>query len=327
MNERRTIAVAGATGFVGRHAVRELLARGYSVRGLVRDREKSAKVLPRDERLRLIQGDVLDATSLAGLTAGAAACVNAIGLLRETGGQTFRKAHVDSTRALVGACREAGVPRFIQVSALGVSGHGATPYQKTKWEAEHLVAKSDLAWTILRPGLIHGPDGGVMAIAKGWVTGHRPPWFFLPYFARGVKSSDVPLAALRREPATVAPVAIEDVAWAIAECLDRPDTIGETFNLVGPEELTWPEMLRAIRDAVPGANPALEPLGIPSELAAMKARAAGAIGLGGLLPFDEGMARMGAADSTATLDKARAQLGFDPRPFRAALKSYAARIA
>jgi len=259
--------------------------------------------------------------------AGATACVNAVGILRETWGSSFRAAHVQTTRALVGACREAGVGRFVQISALGVSDEGKTPYQQTKFEAEQVVRRSGLSWTILRPGLIHGSESGLMHIAKGWVTGSKQPWFFMPYFSRGVLTSGVPLAAIRREAAEVAPVAVEDVAIAVAECLARPDTVGEIYNLVGPETLTWPELLRAIQAAVPGANEDLDPLGIPSEAAAMQARIAKHLGIGGLLPFDEGMAVMGASDATASLDKARAQLGFDPRPFVATLRTYAARIA
>lgn len=323
----RTIAVAGATGFVGRYIVRELLARGHAVRALVRDREKAKVALPRDERLQVVPGEASDPAGAASLVAGTDGCVNAVGILRESWGNSFRAAHILTTRALLGACRDAGVERFVQVSALGVSDEGKTGYQQTKYEAELLVRRSGLGWTILRPGLIHGRESGLMQIAKGWVTGHKQPWFFMPYFSRGVLTSGVPLAAIRREAAEVAPVAVEDVAIAVAECLARPEAVGEVYNLVGPETLTWPELLRAIQAAVPDANTDLDPLGIPSESAAMHARIAKLLGIGGLLPFDEGMAVMGASDSTASLDKARAQLGFDPRPFGTSMRTYAARIA
>lgn len=326
MGEQQTVAVAGATGFVGRFIVKELLSRGYAVRGLVRDRAKAAAVLPKDAKLTLVTGDVQDGASLAELSRGAWACVNAIGILREGHGQTFRKLHVDATRALVAACREAGVERFVQVSALGVTDDGKTKYQKTKFEGEGIVRRSGLAWTILRPSLVHGADGEFMTLAKGWVTGSKQPWFFLPYFTRGVLTSDVPLAAIRREPGSIQPVAVEDVAWAAAESLAKPDAAGEVINLVGPEVLTWPELLRAVRDAVPGANPDLEPLGIPAEAAAVQAVIATKMGIGGLLPFDAGMAVMGSSDSTASADKARAVLGFEGRGFRKAMTGYAGRI-
>jgi uncharacterized protein YbjT (DUF2867 family) len=321
----QTVAVAGATGFVGRHIVSELLSRGHAVRALARDRDKARAALPRDERLHLVLAEP-DGTGAAALVTGAAACINAVGILREAGSNTFQRAHVDTTRALTIACHGAGVRRFVQISALGVSDEGTTGYQRSKYEAEQILRRAGLDWTILRPSLIHGADGGFIRLAKGWVTGNKQPWFFMPYFSRGVLTSDVPLAAIRREAASIAPVAVEDVAWAAAEAVDRPASIGEIINLVGPETLTWPELLRAIQEVVPDANPDLDPLGVPAEAAAAQARIAKRLGIGSLLPFDEGMAIMGATDSTSRPEKARLQLGFEPRAFRPTLRAYAAQI-
>lgn len=329
MSQMQVVAVAGASGFVGRYVVRELLSRGLAVRALARDTRKAAAILPRNDRLTLVSGDGTDPAALTSLVSGAQACVNCVGILREAGrGQTFKKVHIETTRALTEACVAAGVRRFVQISALGVSAEGKSHYQQSKYQAEQIVRRSGLSWTILRPGLIHGKESGFMTLAKGWVTGEKAPWVFLPYFSRGVLTSDVPLAAIRREAATLAPVAVEDVAWAVAECLKRSaESTGEIYNLVGSEELSWPDLLRTIRDNVPGANLDLEPLGVPAEIAAKQAMVARAIGLGGLLPFDEGMALMGGADATANLDKAREQLAFNPRPFTATLKTYASRLA
>jgi len=323
-----TIAVTGASGFLGRAVVSELLARGHHVRGLIRSKTNASK-LPSSPNLRLIEADILspDSHALAGLVAGVHACINTIGLIRESAGQTFRKIHVDATRHLVNACREAGVKRFIQVSALGVGPEGKAEYQKTKYEGEQIVRKSDLDWTILRPSLIHGPGSSFIQLAKGWCSGNKQPWFFLPYFSRGrLSSENVPAAAVYREAASLQPVAVEDVAWAAAECLKREDAIGEVYNLTGPETLTWPELLDFMCETIPGSNHALNPLGIPAEAAAIQAKAAKAIGIGKLLPFDEGMAHMGAQDSTGSFDKAKLQFGFSPRPFRESFKTYAAKI-
>jgi uncharacterized protein YbjT (DUF2867 family) len=326
MPDQRVISVAGATGFVGRHTVQELLSRGYEVRALVRDLEKARAVLRTDSRLSLLQGDASEPESLRGLMQGSVAIVNAVGILREGKGASFQRQHVEATRNLAQAARDAGALRFVQVSALGVSDTAATEYQRSKFEAERVLRRSGLAWTILRPSLIHGVGSEFLKTAKGWVKGTKQPWFFLPYFSRGMPASDVPLAPMKRIEARVAPVAVEDVAWAAVECIERPDTIGEIINLTGPDELSWPEMLRAIQHAIPDSHEGLNPLAIPSEIAAIQARIAKALGLGSMLPFDEGMAIMGAMDSVANSDKARALLSFNPRPFRATLKRYAARI-
>jgi hypothetical protein len=116
------------------------------------------------------------------------------------------------------------------------------------------------------------------------------------------------------------------MSWAAAECLKREDSVGEVINLVGPEVLTWPEMLVYIRDHIPGGNFDINPMGIPAEIAAIQAKAAAKIGIGKLLPFDEGMAIMGALDSTGDADKARLMLGLQPRPFRGTFEQYAASI-
>ena len=327
MTHQRTVAVAGATGFIGRHITRRLLDSGWAVRALVRSTEKAAAAFAGwPTAPELVPGDSRDAGAMSRLTAGARACVNAAGILREGGGQTFRGAHVETTRALVKACREARVERFLQVSALGVTDDAATAYQRTKFEAEQIVRLSDLQWTIFRPSLVHGPDGEFVAIARGWVRGESQPWFFLPYFTRGEPSSDVPLAAVNRIDPKVQPVSVDDVADAVAASLDRPDSVGEVYPLAGPEVLTWPELLTYVRDTVPGGRPDLRPRGIPGDVAAKIAKAARALGIGGLLPFDDGMALMGAQDSTASLSKAREHLDFNPRPFRAAFRAYAAAL-
>jgi NADH dehydrogenase len=325
MSEQRTVGVAGASGFVGRHVVRELLARGWSVRALVRDRSKATRALGRHERLTMIEGDVESEGTRSELLRCSRACVNCIGIIRETGKTTFQKMHVGVVRDLVATCRGAGVKRFVQISALGVWDEGPAAYQKTKFEGEQVLRRSDLSWTILRPGMILGSGSEFLEMAKGWVRGEKQPWFFLPYFTRGTPISHAPLAALRREAASLQPVAVEDVAWAVGASLDREEAIGEVVNLVGPNVMTWPEFLKTLRDTIPGGKKELEPLGIPAEIAAMQAIAAKKIGVGSLFPFDEGMARMGALESTSEREKARALLGFEPRAIDTVQKAYAAK--
>jgi NADH dehydrogenase len=323
-----TIAIAGATGFLGRHTVRELLSRGHSVRALARDRDKARSVLARDARadLRIVEGDPFSPEALRDLLSGADACINAIGIIREAGGgQTFKRVHVDTTRALVHASQAHHAVRFIQVSALGVHDEGRTKYQQSKWEAEQIVRRSGgLGWTILRPAMIHGPDGEFIRTAAKWCRGKAAPWIFLPYFTRSeLTTHEVPLGPMKRIDPQLQPVFVGDVAHAIAECLERDQTIGEVYNLPGSETLTWPQLLRHMRDTLPGGDREIEPRPIPSEIAAKVARAAAISGMGPLLPFDEGMAILGGLDSTATLHKAHAHLAFRPRPFRETFAEYA----
>ncbi|MBL8762918.1 MAG: NAD(P)H-binding protein [Phycisphaerae bacterium] len=330
MSEAGAIAVTGATGFVGRHVVRALLARGRSVRGLVRDAAKARAVLPAsDTRLTLVRGDLDDDAAVRSLLAGASACVHTVGIIREEGRNTFARVHVEFTRRVLSAAAASGAARrFVLISALGVHPDGPSAYQRTKFEGETLVRRSGLDWTILRPGMIHGAEGEFIRMAAGWARGERAPYWFMPYFVRTVDEDEgVPLGRQRREPARLAPVAVEDVADAVGAALDSPRAVGEVYPLVGPETLDWREMMELLRDEVPRAEASQWIVPIPAELAAAAARAAAAVGLEGLLPFNEGMARMAALDATASCAKAREHLGVEPRrAFRPTLRAYASAI-
>ncbi|MCC6677610.1 MAG: NAD(P)H-binding protein [Phycisphaerales bacterium] len=325
------VAVTGASGFVGRHVVKELLARGFKVRALVRERESARGVLPAAPgAVTLVQGDATDSRVVDDLLAGggarAGACIHLIGIIRQAHGTTFRKAHVETTRSVIEGCRRAGVDRYVHMSALGVSHEGTTAYQKTKWEAEIMVRASGLDWTIFRPGMILGPGSKFLEMAKGWVSGEAPPYFFIPFFSRAVPDTRVPLGPMNRQDPVVQPVFVGDVAEAFVGALLRPGTIGEIYNLVGPDVMSWPALLTKLRDEIPSGTDTLHPFGVPSKQAAAIARAAKWVGLGDLLPFDEGMAVMGGQDSTAEVAKVRAHLGLSLRGVDETLPAYAASV-
>lgn len=326
--------MTGATGFVGRHVVAELVRRGFAVRALVRDRAKARDVLPRGEIVAIVEGEALAEGVARELARGADACIHLIGIIREeSGGQTFQRMHVQATRAVVDACAAGGPKRYLHMSALGVSPEGKSAYQKTKWEAEQIVRRSGsggaggdgLEWTIFRPSLIHGAQGEFVQMIKGLCSGQEPPYYFIPYFTRAVVDQRVPMGTVTQTSARVSPVWVDDVARAFVEAISRPETVGEVYNLVGPDELTWPELLTALRDAIPGTNHTLQPWGIPGSRGIAVAKVARVLGLGGMLPFDEGQVHMAMEDSTAERSKVRAHLGLEPRAFAAALDEYAAR--
>ena len=329
-----TIAVAGATGFVGRNIVRYLLAKGHSVRALVRNADKAAKVLKVSaadaSRLKLVVGSVNDPAVLSDLTTGAKAMVNAIGILRESrsGGrsQTFQKLHIDTVRTLITACEAANIKRFIQISAMGVRDVAVCEYQRTKFEGESLLRRSKLDWTILRPSLVHGPEGEFIEMATEWVRGHRAPFLFLPYFTGGTEDTRVPLGGVNATDPLVAPIAATDVARAVETALHKPGTIGEVYNLSGGETFSWPSLLKTIRDNTVSANPNLVPFGIPGQIVGDVAFLATFAGLGSLLPFDEGMARMGAEDSASERVKFESDFGFSTEPFTSSYQQYAASL-
>lgn len=346
------VAVTGATGFVGRSVVRSLLDRGHRVRALVRNAVKAARVLPDHEALEIGEDDaVFRPERLAGvdrvtgtmrlgqteedarlptrdeLLDGVDAVVHLVGIIREArGAQTFRRVHVELTKRLIEACQAAGVTRYIHMSALGTCTTAPTRYWTSKAESEELVRRSGLDWTIFRPGVIHGVGGELTNMMAGWVRGEQAPWLFVPYFSKLENPGGAPLPPPQPEPPVIQPVSVDDVAAAFAEALERDEAVGEIYNLVGPEKLTFEQMLEEHRDRVPGAKKTIPIVGLPGPIMAIKAKAMSLVGLGDLLPFDEGMALMGSRDAIAEGEKARADLGIEPAPFRAAFARYASRL-
>lgn len=330
-----TIAVTGASGFVGRYVCRELLARGHSVRALIRDGTKAREVFgtPAPERLHYTTGDCCDPSALGQLLQGCDAAIHLVGIIREVRGedadkpQSFYRMHVQATQAIVDACQTAKVGRYLHMSALGIGPEGRAKYQQTKWEAEQVVRRSGLDWTVFRPSLVHGPDGEFIKLFKDLCSGEVPPYLFIPYFAKGRVDHSVIMGAITFEPAMVQPVAVEDVAIAFAQAISNPDTFGEIYNLVGPEKLDWRELSEFLRDTLPGAKRSMGTWYIPGEHAALIATAAQSVGLGSLLPFDPGQALMALEDNTGELFKMQHDLNLTPRSFRAGVKAYAQTMA
>ena len=310
----RCVAVTGATGFIGRNLVRELTQRGHRVRALAQRRD-FARSLPR-ENVTVVVGDIFDASDMDDLTAGADAMIHLIGIRREMpGGVTYEKLHVESTRSALAATERSGATRFLQMSALGARPEAACLYHRTKWEAEELVRASGLDWTILRPSVILGPDGEFIKLAQGWARGEESPKHFMPYFSRPMPMAGERVPDRADLAALVQPISVQDVARSFAEALVRPEAIGEAYALVGPDVLTWPQLLVLIRDATPGAKRHIQPIGIPAQIASPAAMVFQKIGLGTLLPFGPSEPIMATEDSTGSPAKVRADLGVTPASF------------
>ncbi|MFM9957208.1 MAG: SDR family oxidoreductase [Phycisphaerales bacterium] len=321
-----TVAVTGATGFVGRHTVRALAARGHRVRALARSLEKLRAVLPDlPPNVEVVQGEVFDRAAMNDLCRGVGAVVHTIGIRKEVFPKsTFERMHIAATRLTIDAAASAGARRFVLVSALGVRPEGPTAYQQSKHAAENLVRSSGLDWTIFRPSLIHGEDGEFMQMVKAWVLGRMTPHFFIPYF---VRVEGKPPAPPKLVAAEMAPVWVRDVAGAIAASLETDRAVGEVYTLTGPETMRWPELLRHIQDSLPASKESKKRLiPIPGRLGWAQAIGAKALGLANALPFGPSEPLLAMEDSVSNCSKAADHLGFNPAPFRARVREYAGRV-
>ncbi len=221
-----SIVVLGGTGFVGSHLLPRLAADGHRLTVLTRNRSlhMAMKVLPTVE---VVATDVYDREQLRNCFRGADVVINLVGILNESGfgGKGFQRAHPGLTQTIVDACEGAGVRRLLQMSSLN-AGAGESHYLRSRGEAEDVVRRSGLDWTIFQPSVIFGPGDGIFT--RFAVLG-RLAVFGLP---------------LAKPRSRMAPVYVNDVCEAFARSLVRSETVGQTYELYGPRVYTLIEIVR-----------------------------------------------------------------------------------
>ncbi len=287
---RMRIAMTGATGYVGRHVASRLLRREHGVRALVRSPGRAGPLA--DRGVELVAGDLADAGALGSLVEGADAVVHLVGIIAESGRQTYDAVHLRGTEALLGAAREARTPLFVLMSALGARGSPeATRYHRTKWQAEEAVRASGLAHAILRPSVIAGPGNAAIRMMVDMIR-------LLPV---------VPVIGDGRY--AMQPIWVEDVAEIVARILERDDLRG-SFDLAGPERLTYHQVLDRLEDALGVKR---RRISVPVGVARFAALAGTA--LPNLAPITSDQLQMllegAATESSAT----GTRFGLQPRPF------------
>ncbi len=242
MNPLR-IAVLGGTGFVGHSLCARLAAAGHELRILTRhrDRHRDFLVLPTAE---VIEADVHNPAVLKREFAGCDAAVNLVGILNESGRETFVRAHAELPARVVQACREAGVSRLLHMSALHASADAPSRYLRSKAQGEQAVmaAAGFLRVTSFRPSVIFGRGDS-----------------FINRFAALLRQMPVafPLAC---PEARLQPVHVEDVTRAFAVALERHETFGQRYNLCGPKAYSLRELVGLIA-AMTGQRRRIVPLG------------------------------------------------------------------
>ena len=233
------ILVTGGTGFVGQEIVAELLRLGQRVRLLVRNPDKAAR-LPFARQVEQAKGDVLQPETLPAAMAGVKVVIHLVGFIIETSKISYEQGHFEATRNLLTAAQQAGVTRWIQMSAVGTRPHARSRYHQTKWRAEELVRQSGLDWTIFRPSLVYGYDerDRLLNLLKRVLT----------FPVDLVQLDSLPLINGGRP--LVQPVSVKEVARCFAAAPTQPAAIGKTFDLVGPVAFTWRELVLKILAAL-----------------------------------------------------------------------------
>lgn len=244
--KHQNILVVGGSGFVGRHLVAALAARGarVAVPTRRRDRAKHLILLP---TVDVVEADLRDPKALAGLAAGRDAVVNLAGVLH---GPDFKSTHVELAQAVVNACHSAGVHRLLHMSALGADPAAASEYLRSKGIGEQAVlAADDLAVTVFRPSVIFGPEDR-----------------FLNQFE--VLARLFPVLGLPMADARFQPVHVGDVVRAMLAALEDRDSNGKGYDLCGPQEFTLRELVEFVC-AVAGRRRLV--IGLPDSLSYLQA--------------------------------------------------------
>jgi len=203
---------------LGRRLASQLCTRGFALRIPTRRRERVKDeliVLPNTE---VIEADINQADVLVKMITGCQTVVNMTGILHETNAGDFRRIHADLPRKIVNVCRASGVARLIHVSALKAAHDAPSEYLRSKAAGEQQIRAAEangVQTTIFRPSVIFGRDDA-----------------FLNLFAQLAQFA--PFIPLACPDARFQPVYVEDVARAIASCLDNRKTFSKTFDLCGP---------------------------------------------------------------------------------------------
>jgi NADH dehydrogenase len=218
------ILVTGGTGFVGPKIVHALRTAGKDVRALVRKPERGAAL-----GVELVEGDVTDPASLRRAVEGCDAVVHLAAIILGKPAD-FERVMAQGTRDLVAAARDAGVRRFVLMSALGVGEKtkDLTPYYRGKWDMEQAVQGSGLEHVIFRPSFVFGSDGGALQV-----------------FMRQVRWSPV-TPVIGDGKKEIQPIWVDDVAAYFAKGVDLPAAENRTFELGGPDVVTWNELYARI---------------------------------------------------------------------------------
>jgi len=274
------VFLTGGSGFVGTQVLQELLRQGYQVQMLAHRAPAPGAV---DGRVSIVRGSILDPASLAPAMQGCAAAIHLVGIIDQRQA-TFHDIHTRGTQNVVDACHQAGIRRYIHMSAQGTRADAVSAYHQSKWLAEQYVRSSGLAYTIFRPSIIYGPGGELTNLLRAWSLGQAPPFLFMPFFGRGFFGQS--------NPHRLSPVHVEDVACAFVAALATDAAIGQTYSVGGPAAFTWKELLACASREFRG-RPKLA-LGIPAWLA----RTLAALHLPGL-PFNRDQVIMALEDNTA----------------------------
>lgn len=215
------VLLTGASGFIGRYLHATLVAAGHAV-------------VPVSRRHGLDLAGLTRPSAWRPLLAGVDGVINTAGIIGETRGQSFDVLHYRAPRALFEACAQAGVPRVVQISALGATESAFSAYHRSKHAADEVLRRLQLDWFVLRPSLVHGAGGASSTL-----------------FCRLARLPVTPVIGDGQQQ--IQPIRLDDLVATVMRCLTALPT-RQTLDVVGPEVFdlaTWLQRLRTAQGLAP----------------------------------------------------------------------------
>ena len=300
MRNRRT-AVLGGSGFIGRYVVKRLAARGEVIAVGCRNAEAAKFLKPLGDVGQIVPLNVGigDEVLLPAFLSGNDSLVNSVGILRETGAQTFELVHHTGPARLARFAREAGVERFVHISAIGADLRSFSAYARTKAAGEQAVRDAFPTVTILRPSVVFGPEDQ----------------FFNRFASMATISPVLPL--IGGGETRFQPVYVGDVADAVVKCLEDPATAGRVYELGGPKIYSFREVLELVQGEIRRKRRFVD---LPFGLAAFQAKLMSILPNPPLTPDQVELLKSDNIVSSGALTLA--SLGITPTPAEVVLPTY-----
>ena len=225
-----TVALTGASGFIGRTLAHQVTEAGWQVRALVRSPSKVSRTLPASTEI--IQGDLNNRDSLLHLVENCESVIHVAGATRGISRGDFQTINVQGTANLIQACKAQGhLPKFVLLSSLAAREPSLSPYAWSKREGEKLLLKEgeNLQWLILRPPAVYGPHDKNLL-----------PLFHMLQKGVGLQ--------LNHDTARFSLIHVDDVARAVIHWLKKGSPLSSTFEIDDghPKGYSWPEVFRLV---------------------------------------------------------------------------------
>lgn len=232
------VTIFGGSGFIGRHVVRSVVADGWRVRVACRRPDRACDLLSLGEpdQVELVQAHLRHPHTIAAALDSADAAINLVGILTESGDQTFAAIQARGARAVAEAVKEAGVTRFVHISALGARESSMSGYARSKAEGEAAVHEQVPQAVIFRPSVVFGPEDD----------------FFNRFAAMARLMPVLPLVGADTK---FQPVFVDDIAQAVTLALDGKATPGAIYELGGPEVKTFRELVEYVCEVTEHRRP------------------------------------------------------------------------